>query len=153
VERVGDAGGVVEPAGEPGPVGLGQIGGHHADALEPARRLDVEPSAQVTGAVALHHVDQDALVEIDQAGRIDRGVAPGGSQERGLIHPQGPDLANSVGVLDQRAAMLIDRRHDRPPAHPQLLGELGHRAGVATHLAACLHPRPPGQHGPRRDVR
>jgi hypothetical protein len=42
VERIRDPGGVVEAAGEPGAVGLGQIGGHHPDALEPPRRPGVE---------------------------------------------------------------------------------------------------------------
>jgi hypothetical protein len=36
--------------------------------LVPCRRLPFEPSAQVCGAVALDHVDDDPLVEVDETG-------------------------------------------------------------------------------------
>jgi hypothetical protein len=72
VEWVGHTGGVILPAREPGPVGLGHISGHHRGAREPVSRLRIEPSAQVGGTVALDQVDEDALIEIDRAGGMDR---------------------------------------------------------------------------------
>jgi hypothetical protein len=117
-----------------------------------ARSWGVEPSAQVSGAVALDQVDQDALVEIDQPGGVDRRMVPRGAQERGLIHTERVHLADPVRVLDKWPSVLVDRGHDRPPAHAQLVRELGHRPGVLAHLAARLHPGPAGQHRPRRDV-
>ncbi len=44
MERIGDAGGMREVWVEPGPVGLGQIGGDDGDAGEPRLVLAAEPS-------------------------------------------------------------------------------------------------------------
>ncbi len=44
------------------------VRGAGAMVLVPCRRLPFEPSAQVCGAVALDHVDDDPLVEVDETG-------------------------------------------------------------------------------------
>ena len=68
------------------------------------------------GTVALDQVDQDALVEIDQPGGVDRRMVPGGAQERGLIHPERLQVTDRLG--SRPAGGRARRpRHDRPPAH------------------------------------
>jgi len=49
--------------------------------------------------------------------------------------------------------MLDHRAHHRPPAHPELLGQLRYRPGVLTHLPARLGAGPAGQQHPGRHLR
>src|SRR5690606_8281249 len=67
VERVGDPAGVVQVWGEPGPVGLGEIGGDDSDPGEPVGVRLRGPAAQILGAVAFHHVDQHRSLQVDEA--------------------------------------------------------------------------------------
>ena len=121
-------------------------------AFEP-RRVGVGcPSPQVSGGVALDHVDDDLGLEVDQAGGVDGRMGAVGGQERGLVDPELGHLADAVGVVDQRRAVLDHGVHHRPPAHPELGRHRRHRAGVGTDLAARLGPRPPCQHGLGVDV-
>ena len=43
---------MVELGGQPGPVGVGQIGRHHLDPLQPLRWLLLDPAVQIVGRVA-----------------------------------------------------------------------------------------------------
>jgi len=110
------------------------------------------PPPQVSGTVAVDHVDHDVPLEIDQPGRIQRRMIPGGGEERGLVDAQLMQRTDAVRIVDQRCAVLHDGVQDRPPAHPELVGELAHRAGVLTHLAARLNTRAASQHRLRVDV-
>jgi hypothetical protein len=102
----------------------------------------VDPSSQVSGTVAPHHVDHDAFGEIDQPGRVDRRVPAVRGKERRLINTELADGAHPVRVVDQRGAVLDHCVHHGPPAHAELVCDLGHRAGVSTDLAARFHPPP-----------
>ena len=77
---------------------------------------------------------------------------PVGGQERGLVDTELAHRTDAIGVVDERCAVLDDGVHDRPPAHPELVGELAHRAGVLTDLAARLDAGAAGQHRLRVDV-
>ena len=75
---------------------------------------------------------------------------PVGGQERGLVDAELAHPADPAGVVDQRGAVLDDRVHDRPPTHPELLGELGHRPGVAHRPGGTPRHRPGGSAPPGR---
>ena len=96
------------------------------------------PSAQVSGTVALDHVDDLAVVEIDHARGVDGVVVPRRREERRLVDAEGPDVAHPSGVVDERRAVEHDGVHDRPPAHPELVGHDGDGQGELTHLARGL---------------
>ena len=140
MERISDPAGVGEPWRQAGAERLGQIGGHHLDRRQPRRVGIGGPSAQVSGAVALDHVDHDVALEIDQPGRVDGGVVPVGGEKRRLINAELAHWPDAFGVVDERGAVLDDGVHDRPPAHPELVRQLAHGAGVLTDLAARLDP-------------
>jgi len=146
MERIGDAGGVIEVRGQPGPERLGQVRGHHADPGQPPGIRVGGPSPQVRRLVAFNHVDHDPRLEINQASRVDRRVAPVRPQERGLIDTEMRDRSDPAGVIDQRSAVLDHRVHHWPPAHSELVGDARHGPGVLTDLAARLCARPTGQH-------
>ena len=150
MERVGDPAGVIEVRGQAGPERLGQIGGHHLDPGQPRRVGVGGPSPQVSGSVAFDHVDHDVPLEIDQPGRVDRGVVPVGGQERRLVDPELADRTDPVGVVDQRGAVLDDGVHDRPPTHPELVGELATPGGRSHRPGGTPRPRPAGSAPPAR---
>ena len=50
----------------PGPIALGQVGGHDPNGPQPGRVLVGTPSAQVRGGISLDHVDHPLAVQIDQ---------------------------------------------------------------------------------------
>jgi hypothetical protein len=147
VERVGDAPGVIEARRQPGPEALGQVGGHHPDGSHPRRVGTVDPSPQVSGAVALDHVDDHVSLQVDQAGGVDGGVGGGGGQERRLVDAELAHPSYPGGVVDERRAVLDHRVHHRPPAHAELLGHLRDRAGELADLAACLGAGATGHDG------
>lgn len=106
----------------------------------------MEAARLVIGGVDTHK-DTHVVVAVDQLGRqIGASSFPSnGAGCRALVGtrsrpPQQPHVTDPVGVLDQRAAVLIDRGHDRPPAHAQLVRELGHGPGVRSDLAAASAP-------------
>ena len=152
MKRVRDTGRVIEMRRQSRPEALGEIGGDDLDAGEPCRIRVGGPSPQVSRRVALDHVDHDAFLEIDQASRVDRRMCPVRAQERGLVDPELRDRAHPFGIVDEWRAVLDHRVHDRPPTHPELVGDLRHRPGVLTDLAARLHPRPAGDHRLRVDM-
>jgi len=65
-----------------------QVGGHDAYVTQPGRVLTGAPSPQVSGAVALHHVDHLATTKVHQAGGVDRRVLLIGGEERRLVDAQ-----------------------------------------------------------------
>ena len=142
VERIRDPAGVIEVRRQPGPERLGQIGGHHGDPGQPRRVGVGGPSAQVSGPVAFDHVDHDVAARGRPARSRRSWRGPGGRQERGLVDAELAHHADAVGVVDERGAVLDDRVHDRPPTHPELLGDAG-RPGGRSH-------RPDGTPPPRR---
>lgn len=91
-------------------------------------------------------------LEIDQPGRVDGGVVPLGSQERRLVDAQLPHRPDPVGVIDERGAVVGDGVRDRPPTHPELIGQLGDGTGILTNLAARLDASAAGQHDLRVDM-
>lgn len=108
VERVGDPAGVVQVWGEPGPVGLGEIGGDDSDPGEPVGVRLRGPAAQILGAVAFHHVDQHRSLQVDEAGGVDGGVVPVRSQERCLIDAEVADPTDTGRVVDKRGGACQD---------------------------------------------
>jgi hypothetical protein len=111
MKRVRHAGGVGQVRVQAGPVRLGQICRHHTDPVQPCPVLAGAPSPHVSSAVALDHVDEDAGVQVDQPGGVQRGVGPVGSQPRRLVNTQLGDRADPVGIIDQRGC----RARSRPP--------------------------------------
>jgi hypothetical protein len=91
--------------------------------------------------------------EVNDARRVDRGVAAVRLEERGLVDAELAHPAHPAGVIDQRGAVLDDGVHDRPPAHPELLGHRGHRTGELADLAARLRAGTAGQHHLRVQMR
>ena len=152
VERIGDADGVVQLGRQPGPEGLRQVGGHHLDASDPLRIGVLGPSPQVSGRIALDHVDEDLGPKIDQTGGVDGGVGSVGPQEGGLVHPELGHGTDARRVVHQRRAVLDHGVHHRPPAHAQLGGHPRNWSGLLAHLAACLGAGPAGEHGLGVDV-
>ena len=153
MERIRDADSVLEVPGDAAPVALGEVGGDHLDRLEPPWVLLGAPSAQVSGAVALDHVDDLGIVEIDHARRVERGVLPRRREERRLVDAERPDLAHPSGIVDERGAVELDGVHDGPPAHPELASHDGDGEGQRTHLARGFGAGAHGEHGASRDVR
>ena len=116
--------------------------------LEPERVLGVEPSPQVSGTVALHHVDHLGLVEVDEAGGVDGVVVPRRREERGLVDAEGSDPTDALWILDERGAVADDGVHHRPPAHPELVGHDGDRQRELAHLAGRFGSGTHGEQGP-----
>ena len=144
---------MLEVSGDAAPIALGEVGGDHLDGLEPPRILLGAPSAQVSGAVALDHVDDLGVVEIDHARGVERGVLPRRREERGLVDAEGPDVAHPSGIVDERGAVELDGVHDGAPAHPEPASHDGDGEGQRTHLARGLGTGTHGEHGASRDVR
>ena len=119
---------------------LGEIGRHDLDPGQPARIGVRGPSAQVSGTVALDHVDHHMALEVDEPGRVHGRVLGRGGQARRLVDAELADWADSIRVVDQRCAVLGDRVHDRPPAHAELVGDARDRPCKLTDLAARLPP-------------
>jgi hypothetical protein len=103
MERIGDAGGVIEVRRQPSAIRLGEIGRHQADPGEPAR-IGVGASAtQVRCRVALHEIDHPRLVEIHEPGHVRRCLPRLGGLEAGLINTElahGLLTAPTRGVSD-----------------------------------------------------
>lgn len=118
--------------------------------LTPLDRGNFAPVA-VTG-VALDHVDHDLLLQVYEAGRVDRRVVAVGAQKRGLVDPEMRDGSDAAGIINQGRAVLDHRVHHRPPAHAHLLRDARHWPGVLADLAARLRARPAGEHDLRVDV-
>jgi len=143
VKWICHSGGVVQLGRQPGPEGLGQVGGHHLDAGDPVRIGVLGPSSQVSGRVAPDHVDEHLGPQVDQASGVDGGVGPVGGQERGLVHPELLHGADAPGVVDERRAVFDHRVHHRPPAHAQLGRHPRHRPGPGP-PDGTPRPRPGG---------
>ena len=147
VERVGHPAGVIQPGRQAGAEASARS---VATTLIPASHAGIgvgDPSAQVSGAVAFDHVD-DARGVAGRPARWRRrwrgpGWRPGTTSRRS---PAGAPDRPGRGSSTSGVPCSITGVHDRPPAHPELLGHLRHRAGQLTDLAARLGPGPAGQH-------
>ena len=148
MEWVGDPDRVLDAAIQGVPVGLGQIGRHDGDPVEPRRWLGIQPFRDIAAGVPRDHIDDPARVQVHQAGGEPRGMVPVRLQPGGLIDPKHRHIPNPGRIVNQRLADLGDRVHDGVPGHPQLPGHLGDRAGVDPHLDAALDRRPPGEQTP-----
>ena len=147
MKRVGDAGCVVEMGRQPNPGALGDL-----DAGEPAGIGCRAPSPQVNCCVSFDHVDHDAGLEIDEAGRVHRRVLAVGFEERRLVDTELSDDADTFGIINQRSAVFDHRVHHCRPTHPELAGETSYRSGVLTDLAARLRTGAARQHHLRVDM-
>jgi hypothetical protein len=95
VKGIGHANRVIEMRTEPGTVGLCQIGGDDLDALESVLVAAGAPSAQVFGGIALHHVDHQLPVQVDQTGGVDDRVP---SATPTTLKPSSPSSASARPV-------------------------------------------------------
>jgi hypothetical protein len=102
------------------------------------------------GAVG-HHIQQAALLQVDQAGHIAGGRPAGGLEEAGLVQPKRGDILQPRRVVHQRFAVVSHRPHDGRPTDPQVAGDCGHSVGVLADPPARLGPGPLGQHRPRTE--
>ena len=97
------------------------------------------PSAQVSGTVALDHVDQHAKARRDRPGpwrrRCGGPVSPRGTSS---CRCPAPAPSPPAGVVDQRGTATDDSVHDRPPAHPELLGHDSDGQGELADLTGGL---------------
>ena len=71
-----------------------------------------------------HHLDCMILsINIDHPTAMAPHL-PGPAPTQRLADPQLAYRSDPVGVIDQQGAVLNNGVHHRPPAHPQLVGEL-----------------------------
>src|SRR5664280_2976485 len=118
-----------------------------------SRILGCTPWAQLSGTVALDHVDLGAAVEIDQARGVDGVVGPCRREERGLVDAEGQDVADPAGIVDEGRAVTHYSVHHGPPTHPELVGHDGHGQGELAELAGGLGTGAHREERPGRDVR
>jgi hypothetical protein len=107
VEGIGHPPGVVEVRRQYRSERLGQVGGHHLDAAQPRRIGLGRPSPQVSGPIALDHVDDHLGLEVHQPGGVHGGVATVGGQERGLVDAELGHRTDAAGVVHQRGAVFV----------------------------------------------
>jgi hypothetical protein len=65
-------------------------------------------------------------------------VLPVGLQKRRLVDTEGDDGPHACRVVHERPAVTLHGVHDRPPAHPELVGDPGDGPRQLAHLAAGL---------------
>ena len=106
VEGIGDTSGMAELGRQPRSERLGQVGGHHLDAGDPVGIGIPRPSPQVSGRVALDHVDEHLCSQVDQTGGVDGGVVSGGLHMAVSVGKI-TGITNNVG---QRRQRLVSRR-------------------------------------------
>jgi hypothetical protein len=73
-------------------------------------------------------------------------MIPVGSQERRLVHTELAHRPDPAGVVDKRCAVLDNSVHHRLPTHPELAGDLRHRASEFADTTARLGTGPTRQH-------
>src|SRR5690606_31211661 len=106
MERVRDLPGLREAVGEGLAVGARQVEHPPADPGPPRRRPGVEPGRRASSGAAGHDIEQLGWAsDIDDRGAPLLGAPRAGAGEEGLIQPEGGDLADAVGVIDEWCAV------------------------------------------------
>ena len=134
---------MVQQAGHPRSVGVGQIGSHDLDRSQPPGWLGEEPFPQVGALAALDQIDHDPAIEIDHPGRVLGRPVRCGCLTRGLVDPELADRADPGRVIDQGPPELLHCCVDGLPRDSKAAGLLGHRPGISPNLHSHHH-RPPG---------
>lgn len=126
----------------------GEVGGHDLDPRQPLGVGGGEPSPQVSCAVPLDHVDHDAALQVDQAGRVDRRVMPVGGRVMTAWRSTTGDV--SVHVL---ASHNASRHRHRRLCHTSRAGRPKHgRSRTSTRIQSCAVARVPHRSQPTRSA-
>lgn len=152
VKGIGHARGVREVRTQPGPVGVGEIEGDHLDAVAPGSRPSGAQTTQLDGAFTFEEVDDDAPVQIDQAGGVDGRVLGRGREIGVLVDPEGAHGPHPGPVLDEGPAVVFDRSPGGVPAHAVLERHRGDGATEVPDLAGDFGSGAHREHLARRDA-
>jgi hypothetical protein len=107
MERIRDAGRVIEMRRPSRSEALGELGGDDLDPGQPSRVGLRGPSPQISRCVAFDHVDHDPFAQVDETGRVDRRVLRIRPQERGLIDAELAHGTHAVGIIASGVACSI----------------------------------------------
>ena len=154
MERVGDLGGVGEHRVEHGAIRRRQIQGRPLDARTPRLGVGSEPTARLAAVTTRDDIEELAAAHVDDLGRPPLPPQRSLAGEQGLIEPDRGDRAKPARVVNQGGSVEHDGVHHCVPIAPEIGGDLGNRAAVATNLER--HPaRRPGRQRTttRRDPR
>lgn len=146
MKRISHPCGVGKIGIEPRTVGLVKIASYGANSGEPVLFAAGEPPSEVLGRVSTYQIDHPVAIKVNHAGSVNRGVARFGLEKRGLIHPQLAGAPNPLGVVHHWPAVLGYLVPNRPPRHPKLPGQGGHRSALLTYLPASFLTGPASKH-------
>ena len=107
---------------EVAPVG---IDGDGLDVASPGRRALGEPVAHVVSVAAPDDVEEPPSEYVDEAGDVEGVVLTVGTEHLVLVDPEGTEVVEAVGVVDQGLPVAADTVHGTLPAHPELPGQPG----------------------------
>ena len=152
VKRVDHQDGVGQMGGHAVGVAPEGVDGHRVDAGQPRRGSGAQPVVHRLAAATSDDVEEATPIQVHEVGG-EGGVAVGvGPQEGDLVEAQRPHVGAPVGIVDQRSAVVVDSRHDRRPAHPEVPGHTRHRPVLLAHLTAGLGPGPLRHRRPGGDL-
>lgn len=134
VEGVGDLDRVGEHRVEHGAIRRRQIQGRPLDPGAPRLGLGSEPSARPGAVATFDDVEELPVVHVDDLGRPALPPERAFAGEQGLIEPDRGDRPEPCRVVNERGSVEHHGVHHGVPVAPEIGGDLGDRAGVATDL-------------------
>ena len=150
VERVGDLHGVGQHRVEHRPIRRRQIERRPTNPVAPRLGSGSEPGARLGAVAAGDDIEQLATLDVDDLRRPQLGPVGAVAGEQRRIEADGTDLAEAVGVVDQRLAVDNNGVHHGVPITRQIRCHLRHGPSVAADLEGRPARRPRRQLAARR---
>ena len=121
MKRVQHPGRVRDGGEQRGGVAAERVKCRHRDVLTPGLVAAGNPPRQHRSAASLDDIQQPRRVtECDDSGREPGPRRGGRGQERGLVHTDRMHPGQALRVVDQRVAVVADRRHHGAPPDTEL---------------------------------